>query len=382
MIRKCKYHKFCGGCSLQGVDYKTQLKQKEEYIKSLLERFHKVNRIIGMKDPFNYRNKVQVSFGYDEKHNLICGNYVPSTHIIVEIDDCMIADNKTMDIILYIKSLLNKYKISIFNEDTLRGGVRHLQVRCTNLNEYMLIFVTGSYKVNKLDILCKDLIKKYKCIKTIVQSINIKHTSMVLGSKFNVLYGKGYIYDELCGLKFKLSPSSFYQVNKRQTEVLYKEATSLCNFSKDETVIDAYSGIGTIGLSIASKVKEVIGVEINRQAIKDAVINMKLNKINNAHFVCDDAGHFMNKLKKDNVHIDTVIMDPPRSGADLKFLDSLIYLKPSKILYISCGPTSLKSNLIYLTKHNYKVEVIQPVDMFPFTDHIETICLLKKVNYA
>lgn len=373
----CPYYKYCGGCSFQGTEYKKQLEKKQEYINKLLSKYHKVNKIIGMGDPLNYRNKIQVSFGYDAKHNVIYGNYIPSTHAIVEIDDCMLADKKSLEIISYIKKLIIKYHITIFDEDSLKGVIRHVQIRNTSLNEYMVILVVGTYHSKKLEVLVNDLRKKYKEIKTIIQNINNRHTSMVLGDKNVVLYGKGYIEDTLCGLKFKLSPSSFYQVNKRQTEILYSTAINLAGFDLNDVVIDAYSGIGTISLIVSKYVKSVIGVEINKAAIKDAIYNSKLNKIDNSYFVCDDAGRFMNKYAKDKKKVDFVIMDPPRSGADDKFLSSLIRLKPRKILYISCGPESLKNNLKYLTKNNYAVKEIQPIDMFPFTEHVECIVVLQ-----
>ena len=378
MKNKCKYSAYCGGCSLQGISYEKQLIKKQEYIDSLLNKFCKVNKIIKMEDPLYYRNKVQVSFGFDDKHSVICGNYVASTHVIVPIEECMISDLKSTKMIVYIRDLINKYRISVFNEDSLRGGIRHIQIRCSNLNEYMVIFVSGSKRVNKLDLLIKDLLKRFKEIKTVILNINNKHTSMVLSNTNIVLYGKGYIYDKLCGMKFKLSPSSFYQVNKRQTEVLYKTAIDSIDFKKNETVIDAYCGIGTIGLIVSKRVNKLIGVELNKQAIKDAVYNMKLNNVKNAEFISDDAGHFMNRLAKDKFHVDTVIMDPPRSGADNKFLSSLVKLKPRKILYVSCGPESLRNNLKFLVKNNYVIDKIQPVDMFPYTSHVECVVSMQR----
>lgn len=377
-IKKCPYSKYCGGCTLQGFSYSKQLETKQTYIEKLLSKYHKVNKIIGMDNPLDYRNKVQVTFGLDTKHHVICGNFIPSTHIIVPIDECMISDKKANEIILTIKELVIKYRISIFNEDSLKGCLRHVQIRCTNTNEYMVILVTGTSVIKNGDLLVKDLLHKHKEIKTVIQNINRKHTSMVLGEKNITLFGKGYVEDVLCGKKFKLSPSSFYQVNKRQTEVLYNTAINLADFDLNEVIVDAYCGIGTIGLIASNKVKKLIGVELNKQAIKDAIINMKLNKVNNAEFISDDAGHFMNRLAKQKEKIDAVIMDPPRSGADDKFLNSLVWLKPNKILYISCGPESLRNNLRYLVNKNYKVEVIQPVDMFPYTGHVETIVLLKR----
>ena len=378
----CPVYKLCGGCQYQGVEYSKQLSFKQEKVNALLNKIHKVEPIMGMKDPLNYRNKVQVSFGYDDNHNVICGNYVSSTHRIVEIDDCMICDTKANEIIQSIKKLIIKYRISVFDEDALKGCIRHLLIRSTNQNEYMVVLVTGSQIIKNKDLFIKDILKFNKVVKTIVQNINNKHTSMVLGNRSFVLYGNGYIIDKLCGLKFRISASSFYQVNITQTEVLYRKAIEAANLSKDDIVIDAYCGTGTIGLVASKHCKEVLGVEINQQAIKDAITNMKLNRVNNAAFICEDAGKYMNFLAKKKFKVDVVIMDPPRTGSDKKFINSLISLSPRKVVYVSCNPDTLKRDLIQLSKH-YCIKQIQPVDMFPFTNHVECVVQLeKKKNYV
>ena len=376
-MNKCIVSKYCGACSFQGVDYKKQLKIKQENIDNLLSSFHSVEKIIGMKDPYHYRNKVQINFAYDDNHNIISGYYVPSSHIIVPIEQCNIADEGINEIITSVKRIIKKHKISIFNEHILKGCLRHILVRSTNLNEYMVVLVTGSSTIVKKDLLIKDILKYNPNVKTIIQNINNRRTSMVLGPKNTVLYGKGYIIDELCNLKFRISPSSFYQVNKRQTEILYNEAIFSANLNKNEVLLDAYCGTGTIGLAASKYVKKVLGVESNKDAIKDAINNMKLNKINNSEFICEDAGKYMEYLSKNNIHIDTVIMDPPRAGSDMKFMNSMVKLRPDKVVYISCNPLSLKDNLKYLTKF-YNIKKILPVDLFPFTDHIETIVSMKR----
>ena len=273
---------------------------------------------------------------------------------------------------------------SVFDENVYKGCIRHIQIRCTSTDEYMVIFVTGSPVLYKKELLIKDLIRKHPKIKTVIHNINSAHTSMVLGDKSYVIYGKGYIRDVLCGLKFNLSASSFYQINKYQTEVLYNTAIQLAEFKGSETVIDAYSGIGTISLCLASKVREVTGVEINEQAVRDAIRNAKLNDVTNVKFIADDAGRFMEKLSRNRkAHVDALVMDPPRSGASDRFLKSVLKLSPEKIVYISCGPESLKSNLGFLVKNGYVIKVIQPVDMFPHTDikHTENIVILKRKEF-
>ncbi len=380
MRNKCEYSKYCGGCSLQGIEYSKQLSMKQDYINSLLNKFGKVNPIKGMIDPYNYRNKIQVTFDYDDKRRVVCGNFLPSSHMVIPVKECQIIDDKANKIIDSIVRLANKYKISVFDEHSYKGCLRHLLIRTSNLNEIMLVIVTGSFNMNKKELFIRDILKYNPEITTIVQNFNNKHTSMILGDKNTTLYGRGYIYDLLCGMKFKISPHSFYQINKRQTEVLYNTAINLANFNGNETIVDAYCGTGTIGLIASFKVKKVIGVEVNQSAIKDANKNARFNNINNASFICDDAGHFMDLLVKQKQSLDALIMDPPRAGASDKFLKSVYRLRPSKIVYISCGPKSLRSNLNDLTKNGYKVESIQPVDMFPFSDvhHVETVVLLTK----
>lgn len=374
---KCPVSKYCGGCQYQGISYNEQLSIKQDYINILLHKYGKIKPILGVSNPLNYRNKVQVSFGYDDNHRVLCGNYVPSTHTIVNIDDCMICDEEANSIINSIKKLIIKHKISIFNENTYKGCIRHVLVRTSNTGQIMLVLVTGTININKKELFIKDILKYNSNITTIVQNINNRHTSMVLGPKNIVLYGKGYIYDNLCGLSFRISASSFYQVNKYQTEVLYKNAIKAAKLNNNDIVIDSYCGTGTIGLVCAPKCKQVYGVESNASAIKDAMINMKINKITNVSFVCEDAGKYMSFLAKQKKHIDVVIMDPPRTGSNKKFLDSLIKLKPSRIVYVSCNPNTLKSNLDYISKY-YNVNSIQPVDMFPYTNHIECVVSLLK----
>ncbi len=373
----CKVHQLCGGCQYQGVDYQQQLELKQRKVENLLKPFGRVEKIIGMKNPYYYRNKVQISFGKDYRGNVIAGNYVTSTHTIVPVKNCQIANEEANKIFNTFIRLVKSFKLSVFDERSLRGFIRHVLVRTSNDNEeIMVVIVTGTEVFPKKRDFINALLKEHPNIVTIVQSVNNRHTSMVLGNKNIVLYGKGYIDDELCGLTFRLSATAFYQVNHQQTEVLYNEAKRLANPQGNEVVIDAYCGIGTIGMTLASSVKEVLGVEINAKAIRDARSNAKLNNVNNISFVAEDAGKYMQQLAYEKKKIDIVIMDPPRSGADNKFLYALTKLSPQKVVYISCNPVTLADNLRYLTKHSYKVEHIQPVDMFPFTEHVETVVLL------
>lgn len=378
-VTKCSVSKKCGSCQYQGVPYKEQLAAKQKRMKKLLGKFANVKPIIGMDDPFYYRNKVHAVFDRDKKGNIICGTYEAKTHKVVPIEECMIEDKISQEIIRTIRDMLKSFRIKTYDEDTGYGLLRHVLVRRGFFtDEIMVVIVIGSPIFPSKNNFVKALRKKYPQITTVVLNVNDKKTSMVLGERDIVIYGKGYIQDTLCGCTFRISPQSFYQVNPVQTEILYKTAIEYAGLGRKETVIDAYCGIGTIGLVAAKRAKNVIGVELNPDAVRDARINAKENKITNARFYQGDAGEFMENMAENGEHADVVFMDPPRTGSDKKFMSSVIKLNPSRIVYISCGPETLARDLEYLTKHGYDVRKIQPVDMFSFTDHCENICLLTK----
>lgn len=378
-VTKCSVSKKCGSCQYQGVPYKEQLAVKQKRMKKLLGKFANVKPIIGMDDPFYYRNKVHAVFDRDKKGNIIRGTYEAKTHKVVPIEECMIEDKISQEIIRTIRDMLKSFRIKTYDEDTGYGLLRHVLVRRGfSTDEIMVVLVIGSPIFPSKNNFVKALRKKYPQITTVVLNVNDKKTSMVLGERDIVIYGKGYIRDTLCGCTFRISPQSFYQVNPVQTEILYKTAIEYAGLGRKETVIDAYCGIGTIGLVAAKRAKNVIGVELNPDAVRDARINAKENKITNARFYQGDAGEFMENMAENGEHADVVFMDPPRTGSDKKFMSSVIKLNPSRIVYISCGPETLARDLEYLTKHGYDVRKIQPVDMFSFTDHCENICLLTK----
>ena len=378
-VTKCSVSKKCGSCQYQGVPYKEQLAAKQKRMKKLLGKFANVKPIIGMDDPFYYRNKVHAVFDRDKKGNIICGTYEAKTHKVVPIEECMIEDRISQEIIRTIRDMLKSFRIKTYDEDTGYGLLRHVLVRRGfSTDEIMVVLVIGSPIFPSKNNFVKALRKKYPQITTVVLNVNDKKTSMVLGERDIVIYGKGYIRDMLCGCTFRISPQSFYQVNPVQTEILYKTAIEYAGLGRKETVIDAYCGIGTIGLVAAKRAKNVIGVELNPDAVRDARINAKENKITNARFYQGDAGEFMENMAENGEYADVVFMDPPRTGSDKKFMSSVIKLNPSRIVYISCGPETLARDLEYLTKHGYDVRKIQPVDMFSFTDHCENICLLTK----
>ena len=375
----CPYAKKCGGCQYQGIPYSTQLKKKQNQVQGLLKKFGNVKPVIGMKDPYFYRNKVHAVFDRDRKGNIISGIYEAGSHRVVSIDQCLIEDEKSQEIIRTIRGMLKSFKIKTYDEDTGYGLLRHVLVRRGFVTgEVMVVLVTASPVFPSKNNFVKALRKVHPEISTVVLNINDKSTSMVLGEREIVLYGKGFIRDTLCGKSFRISPKSFYQVNPVQTELLYGKAVEFAGLTGNEKVIDAYCGIGTIGLVAAGKAKEVIGIELNKDAVRDARINARENKVVNISFRQGDAGEFMEAMAATGEKADVVFMDPPRSGSSEKFLNSVVRLAPKKIVYISCNPETLARDLLFLTKKNYKVKEIQPVEMFCFTEHTEVVTWLER----
>lgn len=376
---KCKVWKKCGGCQFQGVPYTEQIKIKQKSMNKLLKKYGNVKPIIGMENPFYYRNKVHAVFDRDKKGNIICGTYEAGTHRVVPVEECMIEDKISQEIIRAIRDMLKSFRIKTYDEDTGYGLLRHVLVRRGfSTDEIMVVLVVASPIFPSKNNFVKALRKKFPQISTVVLNVNDKKTSMVLGERDIVLYGKGFIRDRLCGCTFRISPQSFYQVNPVQTELLYKTAIEYAGLGRKERVIDAYCGIGTIGLVAAGKAREVIGIELNKNAVRDAIVNARENKITNARFYQGDAGEFMEGMVSEGERADVVFMDPPRTGSTEKFLTSMVKLGPSRIVYISCGPDTLARDLEFLTKHGYVTRKIQPVDMFSFTEHCEVVCLLTK----
>ncbi len=375
----CQYAKKCGGCDYQGMPYEKQLKEKQRYVEKNVAQFCKVRPIVGMEDPYHYRNKVHAVFDIAKGGKIISGVYKAGTHDVVNIDSCQIEDGLSDAIIRDIRGLLRSFRIKTYDEDTGYGLLRHVLVRRGfESREVMVVLVLGSPILPSKNNFVKALRLLHPEITTIVINVNDKKTSMVLGEKETTIYGKGYIEDTLCGCTFRISPKSFYQVNPVQTEVLYNKAIEYAKLTGKERVVDAYCGIGTIGLIASSKAKEVISVELNRDAVRDAITNAKRNSIKNVRFFNADAGEFMVGMAEDGADVDVVFMDPPRAGSDEAFLSSVVKLSPKRVVYVSCNPETLARDLKYLTKHGYEAKECTPVDMFPFTKHVETVVLLSK----
>ena len=367
----------CGGCQLTRLSYAEQLQWKQQRVTELLDGICEVRPILGMDDPFHYRNKVHAVLAVDKAGKPISGVYAMGTHRVVPVRHCLIEDRRADRIIQTIVAMLPAYKLRIYNEYTHRGFLRHILIRTGHVTgQIMVVLVATSLEFPGKKAFVQELIQRHPEITTVVLNCNQRETSMVLGTKEITLYGEGYMEDELCGKRFRISPQSFYQVNAKQCEVLYRTAIDAAQLTGAETLLDAYCGTGTIGLCASDGCKQLIGVELNADAIRDAKENARRNGVENARFLCDDAGRFMQKLAKEGNAPDVVMMDPPRAGSDQKFLQSLLMLKPKRVVYVSCNPETLARDLRVLVDGGYRAEWATPVDMFPGTEHVETVVLL------
>ena len=367
----------CGGCQLTRLSYAEQLQWKQQRMAELLDGICEVRPILGMDDPFHYRNKVHAVLAVDKAGKPISGVYAMGTHRVVPVRHCLIEDRRADRIIQTIVAMLPAYKLRIYNEYTHRGFLRHILIRTGHVTgQIMVVLVATSLEFPGKKAFVQELIQRHPEITTVVLNCNQRETSMVLGTKKITLYGEGYMEDELCGKRFRISPQSFYQVNAKQCEVLYRTAIDAAHLTGAETLLDAYCGTGTIGLCASDGCKQLIGVELNADAIRDAKENARRNGVENARFLCDDAGRFMQKLAKEGNAPDVVMMDPPRAGSDQKFLQSLLMLKPKRVVYVSCNPETLARDLRVLVDGGYRAEWATPVDMFPGTEHVETVVLL------
>lgn len=397
----CPLFSRCGGCQMESLTYGKEIFEKQKYMESYLDKFQVVAPIIAMKDPYYYRTKVQAVFGTDRRGEVVSGIYRRGTHMLIPVRSCMLEDQKCDDILATIRKLVSSIGIMVYDEDAQTGFLRHVLIkRSLTTGQIMVVLVAGSARFPQKKEFVGNLIAIHPEITSIMLNKNADKTSMVLSEEPEVLlYGQSYIEDEMLGLKFRISAKSFYQVNPVQAEVLYKVAIRMACLTGKEKVIDAYCGTGTIGL-IAAKhgASQVLGIESNPDAIEDAITNAKENSIDNAAFVCDDAGVRLKAMSRDlNLihsdpnaklsfspelfHPDVVFLDPPRSGSTEQFLSALIRLEPQRIVYISCSVETLERDLCYILDHSdYHVDGIQGVDMFPHTEHVETVVLMSRVE--
>ena len=373
----CPHAKQCGGCQLQHVPYAQQLAQKQRRVRELLGGFGPVLPILGMEEPKHYRNKVTAAFALDRNRKIVTGIYQPGSHAVVPVDSCLIEDETADAIIMDIRRMLPDFRIRVFDERSGTGWLRHVLVRrgfATGQALVVLVAVSPIFPLQKPFV--QKLRELHPEVRSVVLNINDRVTPVVLGTQEKVLYGEGAIEDILCGYRFRISPRSFYQINPVQTEKLYRTALDFAELTGAETVLDAYCGIGTIGITASGRAKQVIGVELNRDAVADAIVNARLNGIKNCWFTAGDAGEYMEQMARDGMRPDLVFLDPPRAGSDERFLSSLLRCAPKKVVYVSCDPETLARDLGTLAKGGYRVGKSQPVDMFPYTRHVETVCLL------
>lgn len=380
----CPIYKQCGGCHLQHLSYEGQRQFKQKRVKDVMERIAKVDvevqPTLMQKDPWYYRNKVQMPVGY-VNNQLEIGFYKQHSNDIIPMKKCYIQNEMSNKLVNRVKQLMVEHNIKAYDKITHKGIVRHILTKYGyHTNELMLVLITNGKNFKWRNLFIETLTQEFPNLKTIVQNVNERHDNVILGQKEHIWYGPGYIQDTLNGLTFNISSKSFYQINPVQVEVLYNKAIELADIQKTDIVIDAYCGIGTISLSMAKYAKKVIGVEVVEEAIEDAKLNAKINNIENVDFIVDDATHYMVELAKNNTHIDVVVVDPPRKGCSKEVLEAINILNPRKLVYISCDVATQARDIAILKEYGYGVDFCQPVDMFPATYHVENIVLLSKEN--
>ncbi len=371
---QCPYFYKCGGCRFWNVDYEAELRYKRQKVEDCIRRIGgidiEVPPVLGAANVCGYRNKGQFPVSGDG-----IGIYAQHSHRVIDIDGCIIQDKTNPQILKCVRDWMREYNIEAYDETTGKGCVRHIYTRCGESGRLVCI-VTNCEKLPKAEELVKALQKEVEGLTGVLQNLNDKKTNVVLGRRFRTLWGEDYIMDSLGDCRFKLSPLSFYQVNKEQTEVLYSAAKDFADLSGDEVVWDLYCGIGTIGQFMAKSAKKVVGIEVVEQAIDNAKENAKLNGIKNAEYYCGTAEEVAPKLKGKTP--DVVILDPPRKGCEESLLETVSKVGAKRIVYVSCKPSTLARDLKILTRLGYTVKKVQAVDLFPRTPHIETVCLLGK----
>lgn len=377
--------KKCGGCPMLGLDYAEQLKQKEAAVRKLVGKYGPVAPIRGAENPCHYRNKVISTFAAGPGGKLVSGIYAAGTHKVLPVESCLLQDEVLDTVMQAVRAAASTCRYQPYNEDKGTGLLRHCLLRRGVVSgQVMVVLVTAQPVLpgakNFVRALLAEAEKRHVSVTTVVQNYNPRRTSVVLGEEEKVLYGKGFILDTLCGKTYALSPRSFYQINHDQTEVLYGLAVEAARLTGKEVVLDAYCGIGTIGLTASGRAKQVVGVELNRDAVHDAIGNAKHNGVKNARFFAADATQWIGEAAAAGERADVIFMDPPREGSTPQFIESVARMAPKRVVYVSCNPVTLARDLELLTRKGYKVESSTPVDMFPHSEHIETVCLLSKLN--
>lgn len=377
----CPIYKECGGCQLQHLSYEGQLLAKEKQVRDVLTRIGKlenvkVHPVLGMSEPWRYRNKAQVPVG-EREGGLIAGFYQQRSHEIIDMEACMIQQEKNDEVVQAVKRICTKYGVTAYNEQRHKGTLRHIMARHGQVTkEVMVVLVTRTSELPNKEKIVKEIVESVEGVKSIIQNVNSKKTNVILGDETRVLWGEEVIYDLIGNVKFAISSRSFYQVNPEQTKVLYDQALTYAELSGQETVIDAYCGIGTISLFLAQKAQKVYGVEIVPEAIADANRNADLNGINNVEFAVGEAEVVIPNWYKEGIEADVLVVDPPRKGCDDALLQTIIEMRPKKVVYVSCNPATLARDLRVLEDGGYRTVEVQPVDMFPHTTHVECVSQL------
>ncbi|MBC1797924.1 23S rRNA (uracil(1939)-C(5))-methyltransferase RlmD [Listeria booriae] len=380
----CLVYSQCGGCQLQHLSYDGQLRMKQKQVAQVMKRIGKqdveVLPTLGMENPWNYRNKAQVPVGF-VNGRLVAGFYQQRSHQIIDMNTCLIQQEENNEVIQTARAIFAKYYVEPYDETTRKGVLRHLMTRfATTTGELMLVIVTTKLNFpNKAEIIA-ELQKSIPELTSLVQNVNTANTNVIFGEQTVVLAGREYIMDTIHGISFAISARSFYQVNPEQTEILYAEALKLAGLTGEETVIDAYCGIGSISLCLAKEAKHVYGVEIVPQAIEDARANAKLNKIDNVTFAVGKAEEVIPDWFKQGIKADVLVVDPPRKGCDDALLQTILKMKPKRVVYVSCNPATLARDMLVLTEGGYEAKMVQPVDMFPQTTHVECVTVLQRQN--
>ncbi|GAB3042932.1 23S rRNA (uracil(1939)-C(5))-methyltransferase RlmD [Virgibacillus ainsalahensis] len=380
----CNVYYQCGGCQLQHMSYHMQLDMKYNQVKNVMQKIAHLDHVpvhptIGMEDPWRYRNKVQIPVG-ERDGELITGFYRKRSHeIIDDMETCVIQDELNDRSLHAVRRIANQLGIKAYDEKKDRGVLRHIMVRTgRETDETMIVLITRTEKLPYQHELIRELTETFPHVKSIVHNINNKRTNVILGNKTKVIWGEEYIYDTIGDIRFAISAKSFYQVNPPQTKKLYDKALEYANIESDDIVVDAYCGIGTISLFLAQKAKKVYGVEVVPEAISDAKNNAKLNGIKNAEFVVGEAEKVMPQWKAEGLNPDVIVVDPPRKGCEVDFLEAMIEMEPDRIVYVSCNPSTLARDLRVLEDGGYEAKEVQPVDMFPQTAHVECVCRLER----
>jgi 23S rRNA (uracil1939-C5)-methyltransferase len=382
----CPHFSKCGGCAWRHISYDEECKIKQQRVVDAAQRIGGVTDaqffpIIRSENTLRYRNKAQFPIGTDSKGNLQIGFYAFHSHRIIDADDCILQPEIFSTVVSITRSFVESTDNDIYDETTGKGRLRHLYIRLGEItNELMVCYVVNGNGLKQEDKLISMLKAKLPNLKSVIINSNREKTNVILGSKNRVIYGSDHITDILCGLKFKISPFSFWQVNRTQAENLYTKAKEYASLSPDEILLDLYCGTGTIGLTMADSCKTLIGVEIVEDAVKDAEENAKLNNITNARFICSDAPKAAQKLSSEGLKPDVVILDPPRKGCGEELVTTIAEMSPKRVVYVSCDPATLARDLKYFELTGYKTQKITPCDMFPRTAHVETVCLLSKAD--